>query len=196
MERKVARERTTKETQIKLTLNLDGSGRYQNETGVGFLDHMLDAFARHGDFDLTVQCKGDLEVDAHHTVEDVGLVLGQAIYEALGDKKGICRYGLAVIPMDEALVQAALDISGRSYLGYEVTLPAEQLGNFETELGKEFFLAVVREAHITLHIDQLHGENSHHILEAAFKAFARALREACSIDPKHIDDLPSTKGML
>jgi imidazoleglycerol-phosphate dehydratase len=188
--------RKTKETDIFLSLNLDGSGKAKISTGVGFFDHMLDLFAAHGRFDLTVTCKGDLKVDAHHTVEDVAIALGGCFKEALGDKRGICRYGSVTLPMDEALVMVALDFSGRSYLNYNVAIAAEKVGEFDTELGEEFMAAFVRTAGLTLHIEQLEGSNAHHILEAVFKALARALRQAIAYDPAAKDEIPSTKGLL
>lgn len=188
--------RTTAETDIDLTLNLDGTGMVDASTGVPFFDHMLDAFARHGLFDLTVHAKGDIEVSAHHTVEDVGIVLGQSVAQALGDKRGIVRFGTSFVPMDEALLQASLDISGRGQLHYGVDLPIEILGTFNTPLAKEFFIAFASNAGITLHVLSLAGENSHHIVEAAFKACGRALCDATRINPRIGESLPSTKGML
>ena len=188
--------RKTAETDIKLTLALDGTGKSEIDTGCGFLDHMLTLFARHGRFDLTVKCTGDTNVDFHHTVEDIGICLGMALSEALGDKKGICRYGSMMLPMDEALITAALDISGRSYLAYGLEIPAEKVGDFDTELCEEFWQAFVRTSSITLHIVQNAGRNSHHIIEGAFKAVARALRAAVKIDPDFADEIPSTKGVL
>lgn len=187
--------RTTNETAITLTLGLDGSGETQVTTGVPFFDHMLQALGRHGLLDLTVSATGDLEVDAHHTVEDVGIVFGQAVAQALGDKGGIRRFGSAVVPMDETLVLAAIDISGRGQLTYEVEVPIEIIGTFDTTLAKEFLIALATNAGITLHVHKLAGDNAHHIIEAAFKAVARALREACEIDPRVIG-IPSTKGSL
>ena len=187
--------RTTGETDIRLDLDLDGTGSVNVETGVPFFDHMLDAFGRHGLFDLDLEATGDLAVDAHHTVEDVGIVLGQAIAEALGDKAGIARFGDAEIPMDEALVQAAVDISGRGQLYYAVEVPIEIIGTFDTTLAKEFLVALATNAGVTLHVRSLAGENSHHIIEAAFKAVARALREAVELDPR-VSGVPSTKGSL
>lgn len=189
-------QRKTAETDIKLSLNLDGKGVSEIDSGCGFLDHMLTLFARHGRFDLNLTCKGDLRVDGHHTVEDVGIALGQAFASALGDKKGITRYGNTILPMDEALILSAVDISGRSYLGYEMSLPTEKVGEFDTELGAEFWLAFVRNANVTLHIRQIAGNNSHHILEGAFKSVARTLRAAVAIDPAAADEIPSTKGVL
>ena len=189
-------QRKTAETDIKLSLNLDGKGVSKIDSGCGFLDHMLTLFARHGRFDLKVTCKGDTHVDGHHTVEDVGIALGQAFAAALGDKKGITRYGNTVLPMDEALILSAVDISGRSYLGYEMSLPTEKVGEFDTELGAEFWLAFVRNANVTLHIREIAGDNSHHILEGAFKSVARTLRAAVAIDPAAADEIPSTKGVL
>ncbi len=188
--------RETAETHIRLTLDLDGTGSSSVDTGVGFLDHMLTLFARHGRFDLTVQCKGDVWVDDHHSVEDIGICLGQAFKKALGDKRGICRYGDTLLPMDEALVLSAVDISGRSYLVYALDLPTEKIGSFDTQLGEEFFIAFAANAGVTLHLRQLSGKNSHHILEGAFKSAARSLRKAVSIDPDFSEDVPSTKGVL
>ena len=195
MGRRVELDRTTGETTITLVLDLDGSGATEISTGVPFFDHMLDAFGRHATFDLTVKAQGDLEVDAHHTVEDVGIVLGQAIAQALGDKAGVTRFGSATVPMDEALVLAAIDISGRGQLHYDVELPIEIVGTFDTTLAKEFLIALAANAAMTLHVRSFAGENSHHIIEAAFKAVARALRQAVSIDPR-VDGVPSTKGSL
>ena len=188
--------RVTAETDIRLSLDLDGRGTSDIDTGVGFLDHMLTLFARHARFDLYVKAKGDVYVDDHHTVEDVGIVLGQAFAEAVGDKKGICRYGDCVLPMDEALILCAVDISGRDHLGYSLEIPTEKVGTFDTELTEEFWLSFVRNARITLHLKQLDGRNSHHIIEGAFKAAARALRQAVSIDSAYADEVPSTKGLL
>jgi len=188
--------RRTAETDIALSLNLDGSGRGELNTGVGFLDHMLALFARHGRFDLTVSCKGDTAVDDHHSVEDVAIALGEAVKQSLGEKRGITRYGCLLLPMDEALVLCALDCSGRAYLAYSANIPAQTIGTFDTELVKEFFLAFVRASGVTLHIKQLDGENSHHIIEAMFKAFGRVLRDAVAIDPAFSDEIPSTKGVL
>ncbi len=188
--------RKTAETDISLSLNLDGSGNSEVDTGVGFLDHMLTLLSAHSGFDLKVVCKGDTEVDDHHSVEDIGIAFGAALKEALGDKKGIKRYGSALIPMDEALIQTAVDISGRSFLGYGLDIPSQKIGTFDTELAEEFFAAVTRSSDITLHIIQLAGRNSHHIVEGAFKSFARALREAVSVDEKFSDKIPSTKGTL
>ena len=188
--------RRTAETDITLTLTLDGSGKSDVKSGCGFLDHMLTLFAKHGRFDLSLCCKGDTFVDDHHTVEDIGICLGMAFAEALGNKLGICRYGSMLLPMDEALILSAVDLSGRSYLRYDLQIPAEKVGSFDTELGKEFWLAFVRTSACTLHFQQLSGENSHHILEGSFKAAARAFRAAVSIDPACADELPSTKGLL
>lgn len=195
MERTAAIHRVTKETDISLTLNLDGSGRASISTGIGFFDHMLGSFARHGFFDLDLEVQGDLQVDTHHTVEDVGIVLGQAILQAVGDKTGICRFGSQMIPMDESLVLCSLDLCGRPYLGYELHLNRERTGDFETEMAREFFYAISYSAMMNLHLRQLAGENCHHILEAAFKAFGRALDGACGFDPR-IQGVLSTKGML
>lgn len=189
-------ERKTAETDIALTLSLDGKGDSDIATGCGFLDHMLILFARHGRFDLTLRCEGDTHVDDHHTVEDVGIALGQAFAAALGDKRGIARYGSLMLPMDEALVACAVDISGRSLLRYSLNVPAQKVGTFDTELAEEFFWGFVRNAAVTLHLRQMDGINSHHILEAAFKAFGRAMAQACAIDPLSADEIPSTKGTL
>ena len=189
-------ERKTAETDIALTLTLDGAGRSDLNSGVGFLDHMLTLLAAHGRFDLTLRCVGDTFVDDHHSGEDIGIALGMALRESLGDKRGICRYGQRLLPMDEALVLCALDLSGRSCLRYGLEIPTEKVGSFDTELVEEFFAALCREAGLTLHLRQLDGTNSHHIIEAAFKAFARALREAVSLDGALSNELPSTKGVL
>ena len=189
-------KRSTRETQITLTLDLDGSGKADIATGVGFLDHMLEVFARQGDFDLTVRCQGDTQVDGHHSVEDVGICLGQAFTAALGEKRGINRYGQCLLPMDETLVLCACDLSGRSYLGWSVELPSQKVGDFDTELAKEFFLAFVRHCPASLHVRQMAGENTHHILEAVFKGVGRTLRMAVAQDPKHAGEIPSTKGVL
>jgi imidazoleglycerol-phosphate dehydratase len=188
--------RKTAETDIKLTLNTDGTGTSNINTGVGFLDHMLTLFARHGRFDLSLSCVGDTHVDAHHTAEDIGLCLGAAFAEALGDMKGITRYGDITLPMDEALVMCAIDISGRSFLAYGLELPAGKVGKMDTELVEEFLAAFVRKANITLHIRQLAGTNTHHIIEACFKALSRALAKAVKIDAAYKDEIPSTKGVL
>jgi imidazoleglycerol-phosphate dehydratase len=189
-------ERQTKETSIKLSLDLDGTGETDASTGVPFFDHMLDAFGRHGLFNLRVQAQGDLEVDAHHTVEDVGIVLGQAIANCLGDKRGITRFGDALVPMDEALVLAAADVSGRGQLHWDVALPIEFIGSFDTSLFKEFLIALAGNAGMTLHVRSLAGENSHHIIEAAAKAVARAISVAVASDPRRGGRVPSTKGSL
>lgn len=188
--------RTTAETDINVEINLDGTGVYDNQTGVGFFDHMLDQLSRHALIDMTVRCAGDLHIDDHHTVEDVGIALGQALTQAMGDKRGIVRYGACLLPMDDALVRAALDLSARPFLVWNVDLPTAKIGNFDTELVREFFQAFATHGGITLHVDQLHGLNSHHIAEAAFKAVARALRDALELDPRKADAIPSTKGML
>lgn len=188
--------RTTKETDIDITLNVDGTGIVEVKTGVPFFNHMLDAFGRHGLFDLTVSAVGDIDVDAHHTVEDVGIVLGQAFAQALGDKKGITRFGSQFVAMDEALILAAVDISGRGALFYDVEVPIEIIGTFDTTLAKEFLIALASNAGITLHVIGFKGENSHHIIEAVFKAVGRVLCEACAINPRIADVLPSTKGSL
>ena len=194
--RKYDIERKTAETDIKLSLNLDGTGRSEIDTGCGFLDHMLTLFASHGRFDLTVKCVGDTQVDYHHTAEDIGICLGKAFFEALGDKKGIERYGSVTIPMDETLVLCAIDFSGRDYLGFAVEIPSIKVGDFDTELCEEFWLAFVRTSQSTLHIRQLAGKNSHHIIEGTFKSVARSLRDAVAIDPLFANDIPSTKGVL
>lgn len=188
--------RKTAETSISVTLNLDGTGAYDNQTGVGFFDHMLDQLARHSLIDLTIRADGDLHIDDHHTVEDVGITLGQALAQVLGDKSGIRRYGSCVLPMDDAQLRAALDLSARPYLIFNVTFPTAKIGTFDTELVREFFQALASHGGITLHIDKLHGINSHHIAEAAFKAVARALRDAVEVDPRRSDAVPSTKGAL
>ena len=188
--------RDTKETKISLTLNLDGKGVCDSNTGVGFLDHMLTLFARHGAFDLAVTCDGDLHVDFHHTVEDVGIVLGRAFSQALGEMRGIARYGSFLLPMDESLVLVAVDISGRSHLGYDLRIPADKVGVFDTELVQEFFLGFVRSLGATLHLKQMEGSNSHHIIEAAFKGFGRAMKQAVAIDVSLEGEIPSTKGTL
>ena len=188
--------RTTKETDIALKIELDGRGESAIETGCGFLDHMLTLFASHGGFDLTVKCKGDTQVDYHHTAEDIGICLGKAIIEALGDCRGITRYGYFILPMDESLVLTALDISGRSTLVFDCDFPTEKVGDFDTELVKEFFAALVRNANITLHVKKFAGDNSHHIAEAVFKSFAHSLKNAVRIDPDRADEIPSTKGTL
>ena len=188
--------RKTAETEIVLKLDLDGSGESAIDSGVGFLDHMLTLFAKHGRFDLTLTCKGDTWVDDHHSVEDVGIALGQAFAEALGDKRGICRYGRMLLPMDEALVMSAADLSGRAYLSFKADFPTEKIGDFDTELVKEFFCGFTRAAALTLHVKLLDGENSHHIAEAIFKSVARALRQAVSVDAARAGEIPSTKGAL
>ena len=194
--RQAAITRKTAETDIALTLTLDGSGAADIQSGCGFLDHMLALFTRHARFDLTLRCKGDTQVDDHHSVEDIGIALGQALAKALGDKRGITRYGECLLPMDETLIQVALDLSGRAKLCYLAAIPSPKVGTFDTELGKEFFAALTREAAMTLHIRQLAGENSHHILEGMFKGVARALRAAVAIDSAAADEIPSTKGTL
>lgn len=188
--------RTTAETNIKVEINLDGTGSYDNQTGVGFFDHMLDQLARHALIDMVVRCEGDLHIDDHHTVEDVGIALGQALTGAMGDKRGIVRYGSCLLPMDDALVRCALDLSARPFLVWNVDLPTQKIGTFDTELVREFFQAFSTHGGITLHVDQLHGVNSHHIAEAAFKAVARSLRDALEVDPRKSDAIPSTKGAL
>ena len=188
--------RTTAETNINLTLNLDGTGSNEIQTGCGFLDHMLTLFAKHGRFDLNLTCVGDTYVDDHHTVEDIGIALGQAFAAALGEKRGICRYGDTTLPMDESLILSAVDLSGRGYLGYALNIPTAKVGSFDTELVEEFWLGFVRNAAITLHIRQLAGTNSHHIIEGAFKSVARSLRKAVAIDSACTNEIPSTKGVL
>ncbi len=188
--------RKTAETDISLSLNLDGSGKSDIRTGCGFLDHMLTLFAAHGKFDLTVSCQGDTWVDDHHTAEDVGICLGSAFREALGDKRGIVRYGNMLLPMDEALILSAVDISGRSYLGYRLDIPTEKIGSFDTELVEEFFLGFVRQCPMSLHIRKIAGTNSHHIAEGAFKSVARSLKAAVAVDAQAPDAIPSTKGVL
>jgi imidazoleglycerol-phosphate dehydratase len=188
--------RKTAETDISVTVNLDGSGTYDNRTGVGFFDHMLDQLARHALIDMRVAATGDLHIDDHHTVEDTGIALGQALAQAMGDKRGIRRYGACLLPMDDALVRAALDLSGRPFLVWDVALPTQKIGTFDTELVREFFQALTTHAGITLHVHMLEGFNSHHIAEAAFKAVARALRDALEVDPRKADAIPSTKGTL
>ena len=188
--------RKTGETDISLAINLDGTGVSSVSTGCGFLDHMLTLFAKHGRFDLTVPCKGDTWVDDHHTVEDIGICLGDAFREALGDKRGICRYGSTLLPMDEALILTAADLSGRGMLCCELHIPTEKVGTFDTELTEEFLLAFVRQGALTLHVRQLSGKNSHHIIEGLFKSLGRTLSAAAAIDPRFSDEVPSTKGVL
>lgn len=189
-------QRNTRETQIELELNLDGTGKTEISTGCGFLDHMLELFARHGDIDLTVRCAGDTDIDYHHSVEDIGICLGQAFTKALDDKRGIMRYGQFLLPMDETLVLCACDLSGRDHLGWVVELPSPVVGSFDTELAKEFWLAFVRNCPASIHIRQMAGENTHHIIEAIFKGMGCTLKAAVAIDIKHADEIPSTKGML
>ena len=188
--------RKTAETDITVALNLDGSGCYDNRTGVGFFDHMLDQLARHSLIDMEIRAEGDLHIDDHHTVEDTGIAIGQALAQALGDKRGIRRYGSCLLPMDDALVRAALDLSGRPFLVWKLDLPSPKIGGFDSELVREFFQALSTHGGITLHVDALHGINSHHLAEAAFKAVARALRDAVETDPRNADAVPSTKGAL
>ena len=188
--------RKTNETDIRLTLDLDGTGKSEISSGVGFLDHMLTLFARHGRFDLTLSCDGDTYVDDHHTVEDIGIALGQAFTQALGDKRGIVRYGSFTLPMDETLILSAVDISGRSYLNFDLHIPTQKVGTFDTELAEEFFLGFTRNANLTLHIKQLEGKNSHHIIEGTFKCVARTMKQAVAIDEAFRDEIPSTKGVL
>ena len=188
--------RSTKETDIRLKLNLDGKGESEINSGCGFLDHMLTLFARHGRFDLALTCQGDTQVDYHHTTEDIGICLGVAFKQALGNKKGIVRYGDTVLPMDEALILSAVDISGRSYLNLDLKLRAKRVGNFDTELVEEFFVAFTSNAGLNLHVKQLEGRNTHHIIEGTFKSVARSLKRAVAIDPEFADEIPSTKGVL
>ncbi len=188
--------RATAETDIKLSLTLDGGGKSNIDTGCGFFDHMLTLFAAHGGFDLDVKCVGDVKVDYHHSVEDIGIALGKAFSDALGDKRGICRYGSMLLPMDEALIMSAVDISGRGMLVYDVTVPTQKVGDFDTELSEEFFIAFARQAGVTLHIKKLAGSNSHHIIEGVFKSVARALSTAVTIDAKRAEQIPSTKGVI
>jgi len=194
--RKAEITRKTAETEITVRLDLDGTGQYDNQTGIGFFDHMLDQLARHSLIDMEIRCTGDLHIDDHHSVEDTGIALGQALAQALGDKRGIRRYGSCLLPMDDALVRTALDLSGRAFLVWNVDLPTPKIGTFDTELVREFFQAFSSQGGITLHVDALHGLNSHHIAEAAFKSVARALREAVETDPRKADAIPSTKGAL
>ncbi len=194
--REATEKRTSNETDISVKLNLDGTGRYEINTGCGFLDHMLELFSRHGRFDLTLSCKGDIKVDAHHTVEDTAIVLGSAFSKALGERKGIARYGSAVIPMDEALVMAVSDISGRAFVENALLIPTEKVGEFDTELVNEFFWGFSRSLGATVHLRQLSGKNSHHIIEAAFKAFARSLAASVAIEERYKDEIPSTKGII
>ena len=189
-------KRDTAETKICVSLTLEGTGKCEINTGVGFLDHMLTLFAKHGRFDLVVKCDGDTYVDDHHSVEDIGISLGQAFKQALGDKKGIRRYADTTLPMDEALILTAVDISGRDYLDFDLDIPTQRVGTFDTELVKEFMLGFVRNADMTLHIVQFAGENSHHIIEGTFKSLARTLKTAVEIDPEYADEIPSTKGVL
>lgn len=189
-------KRKTAETDIALSLNLDGKGESNIETGCGFLDHMLTLFSKHSHYDLTVDCNGDTDVDYHHTVEDVGICLGKAFFESLGDKRGIVRYGDTILPMDEALIVCAVDISGRDYLGYSLDIPAYRVGDFDTELCEEFMRAFTREAKLTLHFRQLCGTNSHHIIEGAFKVLGKTLAKATEISAKFADEIPSTKGKI
>ncbi len=189
-------KRKTAETDIELRLALEGSGESDISTGIGFLDHMLELFARHGNFDLALKCTGDLRVDGHHTTEDIAIVLGRAFSDALGDRRGICRYGSVILPMDEALILAAVDISGRGVLGYTLEIPAQRVGDFDTELTQEFMAAFARSLGAAVHLRQLAGSNSHHIIEGAFKALARAMRQAVAIDAGNAERIPSTKGTI
>jgi len=188
--------RKTAETDIQLRLDLDGAGTGRIDTGCGFLDHMLTLFARHGRFDLEVTCRGDTQVDDHHTVEDIGICLGDAFAQALGDKRGVVRYGSTLLPMDEALILTAVDLSGRGMLCYDLHIPAQKVGAFDTELAEEFFIALARRGNMTVHIRQLAGSNSHHIIEGAFKSLARSLAAAAAIDQRFAWEIPSTKGVL
>ena len=188
--------RDTKETKIVLALEIDGTGAYAINTGCGFLNHMLELFTRHGRFDLAVDCNGDVDVDYHHTAEDIGIALGSAFREALGDKRGIYRYGSLLLPMDEALILCAVDLSGRSSVNFDVEIPTQKVGDFDTELVKEFILALAREMGLTIHVKMLAGENTHHIIEGIFKGMGRALRQACAIEEEFADEIPSTKGVL
>ena len=194
--RKILKVRETAETKIELEIDLDGKGDAKIESGCGFLDHMLTLFAKHARVDIALKCKGDTYVDYHHTVEDIGITLGLCFKDALGDKRGICRYGNMILPMDEALILSAVDFSGRSYLSYDLKLPAEKVGDFDTELTEEFWQGFARSAECNLHIKQLAGTNTHHIIEGAFKSVARSIREAVSIDKEASDEIPSTKGVL
>ena len=194
--RKAEVVRKTEETDIRVNLMLEGSGKSAIDTGVGFLDHMLTLFARHGRFDLEVSCKGDTRVDDHHSVEDIGIALGKAFDQALGEKKGVVRYGSTLLPMDESLILSAVDLSGRGMLVYDLNIPAEKVGTFDTELTEEFFRAFAHNAGATLHLKQLDGKNSHHIIEGAFKSVARSIRTAVAIDPDFAEEIPSTKGVL
>ncbi len=196
MQRSASLQRKTKETTIEVSLNLDGTGQYEISTGIGFLDHMLEQLSRHSLIDLTVKASGDLHIDYHHTTEDTGIVIGQCVLQALGDFKGLTRYGSALIPMDETLSRVALDVSQRPYLIWRVNFTKPKLGDMDTELFKEWFQAFAQSAGITLHVENLYGENNHHIIESCFKALARALRQAIEIDPRKADDIPSTKGVL
>ena len=189
-------ERKTKETQLRVEIDLDGQGRFEGHVGVPFLEHMLDLLARHARLDLAVSGQGDTQIDPHHTVEDLGIVLGQALAKALGDKRGIVRFGSAAVPMEESLARCALDICGRPYLHYCADIPKERIGEYETELTEDFFRALANNAGLTLHLELLYGKNSHHVVEALFKAFARALRQAATLDPAGSTDIPSTKGVL
>ena len=194
--RKATVSRRTSETEIEVAINLDGSGRASIDTGVGFFDHMLELLSKHALLDLKVRAKGDTRVDDHHTVEDVGIALGSAVKEALGDKRGVCRYGFFLLPMDDALVSAAIDFSGRAYLGWDVDFPAEKIGSFDAELVREFFQAFAAQAGANVHVERRSGVNGHHIAEAAFKALARSIRQAVEIDPRARGEVPSTKGTL
>ena len=188
--------RNTNETKISLELNIDGTGKSEIKTGCGFLDHMLTLFASHGKFDLEISCKGDTEVDFHHTVEDIGICLGKAFFQTLSDKKGLTRYGSFILPMDEALILTAIDFSGRAYLNWDINILPQKVGDFDTELAQEFWLGFIRNAQCTIHFKQLAGTNAHHIIEGAFKSIAHSIRQAVKIDPEFADDIPSTQGTL
>lgn len=188
--------RDTKETKIVLALEIDGAGAYEINTGCGFLDHMMEIFAHHGKFDIAIDCNGDTDVDYHHTVEDIGICLGKAFRESLGDKRGIYRYGSMLMPMDEALILTAVDISGRTSVNFDVEMPTDKVGDFDTELVKEFILGLARELGLTIHVKMLAGENSHHIIEGIFKSLGRSMRQACAIETEYADEIPSSKGVL
>jgi imidazoleglycerol-phosphate dehydratase len=194
--RQASVERKTKETEIRVTVDLDGSGAYEVDTGIGFLDHMLEQLSRHSLIDLTVKASGDLHIDFHHTTEDTGIAIGEAVAEALGERRGIARYGAATIPMDETCTRVAVDLSNRPYLVWRVDFSKPKLGEMDTELFREWFKAFAQHAGLTLHVDNLYGENNHHIVESCFKGLARSLRQACEIDPRKADEVPSTKGVL
>lgn len=188
--------RDTKETKIVLALEIDGAGAYEINTGCGFLNHMMELFAHHGKFDIAIDCNGDTDVDYHHTVEDIGICLGKAFRESLGDKRGIYRYGSMLLPMDEALILTAVDISGRTSVNFDVDIPTDKVGDFDTELVKEFIYGFARELGLTIHVKMLAGENTHHIIEGIFKSLGRSMRQACAIEPEYADEIPSSKGVL